>query len=498
MFKHLTTASLGLLAILMAFSVYACSLLGIYSVAGLGIDLPMKEGIALACAAGVLVLAHQALPLLQARVDGASDARYLWLYAVLGGLVLRLATWRFELPAIQVNDGLHYLKLANSLYLHQAYALDGYAFWPPGTPFIYTAFMHVFGQAAWLPIVVNCFFFLLAAASVRSLCRSLHFTPGQGALSVAVLAFWPALFLPSAQVSKEILLVGLVPTVLALLLVRRTWAALLAGGVAGLTILTQPSLMCMPAFLCAALAAARVPFKSILMRMALLVAGALIAIAPWSYRNYQIFGEVVPVSTNAGLVLHAGNQPAMVKPLGEVGGFLEPPAPPKPFDNDLLLSRWHKEQAIRFILTNKVDFARLVWHRLVITLGDDSDSAYRSLRLTDKVSNMTYLLFKALSNIAWMAIAALMAASCWAIRKREANTLAPLAILSAGATLYLMAVHGMAEGGARHHMAWSWAYAITLVGALALAGRRAANSLAPESACRSMTTSSCAQHESQL
>jgi hypothetical protein len=197
-------------------------------------------------------------------------------------------------------------------------------------------------------------------------------------------------------------------------------------------------------------------------------------------------------------VLHAGNQPAMVKPLGEVGGFLEPPAPPAPMANDLLLSRWHTQQAVSFIRANKGDFAKLVWHRLVITLGDDSDSAYRSLRMTEKVSNKTYLLFKALSNMVWMAIVACTAASCWSLRKDPATALAPLTILTAGATLYLMAVHGLAEGGARHHMAWSWAYAMTLVGALSLVKSRATAKAAGWAQAGPVATSAPEKYESQL
>lgn len=480
MLKFFAPASFLVLAATMAFSVFSCCLLGLYLMAGVGIRLPFKELIAVACAALVLVCALKALVPLGKRLERVANAERLWLYALLLGLALRLGVWLVSLPEIQVSDGLHYLALAKRLYLNQPYALSGHAFWPPGTPLIYTAFMYLFGQVAWIAVVVNCAFFVLAAVAVRALCRLLGFTPRDAGLAVAILAAWPALFLPTSQVSKEILLIGMLPAVLALLLSRRPWAALAAGCVAGLAILTQPSLMLLPLFLGAALMAARVPLKAVFLRMALLGVGALVVIAPWSYRNYQVFGEFVAVSTNAGLVLHAGNQPAMVKPLGEVGGFLEPPAPPAPLENDLLLSRWHKEEAIRFILNNKADFARLVWNRVVITMGDDSDSAYRSLRLTEKVSDKAYLVAKALSNAYWMMIAALLAASCWSVRQRGvAHALAPLAVLAAGATLYLMAVHGLAEGGARHHMAWSWMYALILAVALARVSQYAAPPRAP-------------------
>ncbi|MGZ5056283.1 MAG: ArnT family glycosyltransferase, partial [Methylobacter sp.] len=447
--------------------VFACCLLGLYMVSGIGVDVPFREPIALACAALVLLFAWRGWPGLARRLGRFADTERLWVYAVLLGLTLRLGVWLLSLPEVQMNDGLRYLELASRLYLGQPYILDGYAFWPPGTPLIYAAFMYLLGQHSWIAVVVNCTFFLLTGVSIRAICRFLGFSLRDAGLTVLVLAVWPALFLPASQVSKEILLVGMLPAVLALLLSGRLWAALLAGGIAGVAILTQPSLMLLPLLLGASLAAARMPLRLIASRIALLAIGAVMVIAPWSYRNYQVFGEFVPVSTNAGLVLHAGNQAAMVKPLGEVGGFSQPPSPPVPMQDDLQLSRWHKDQAIRFIMHNKLDFAKLVWNRLVITMGDDSDSAYRSLRLTNKVSDTGYRLSKALSNAFWMGIAAMLAAGCWAARKSAStHALAPIAMLAAAATLYLMAVHGMAEGGSRHHMAWSWIYALILVKAM--------------------------------
>jgi hypothetical protein len=108
---------------------------------------------------------------------------------------------------------------------------------------------------------------------------------------------------------------------------------------------------------------------------------------------------------------------------------------------------------------------------MVVTMGDDSDSAYRSLRLTHKVSDSVYLLVKALGNAYWMLAAAVLAALCWSLRKAPTAPalfpLAPLAALAAAATLYLMSVHGIAEGAGRHHMAWSWIYALVLTAGLA-------------------------------
>lgn len=464
MLKYFAPASFVALATTMAFSVFSCCLLGLYMAASVGARLPFKEGIAAAFTAIILAIAAKMLPTLGNRCERFTSAENWWLIALLAGLAVRVGVWRMSLPEVQVNDGWHYLELAKKLYMHQLYVDSGYAFWPPGAPLIYAAFMYLVGGPAWIAVFVNCAFFVLTAIAIRTICDLLHFTRSQSALTVGIMAFWPELFLTAAQVSKETLLVGMLPTVLALLLSPRRWAALAAGAICGVTILTQPSLMLLPLFLGAALVTIPLPSKTIVIRTAFLCIGAALVIAPWSFRNYRIFGEWVSISTNAGLVLHAGNQPAMVKPLGEMGGFLTPPAPAAPFKNDLLLSRWHKDQAIRFIVDNKTDFVKLVWTRMIITMGDDSDSAYRSLRMTNKIPGNGYFVAKLLSNAYWMVITAFLAAAAWKMRKHSsAEELAPLGILSASVTIYLLGVHGIAEGGARHHMAWSWLYGMMLV-----------------------------------
>jgi len=435
--------------------------------ASVGIGLPFRELMALVCSGAVLVIAYKFRPALASACEHMTGVSHLWQTAVLLGIALRLGLWLLTGQEVQVNDGLHYFTLANRLYLGQSYELDGYAFWPPGIPLIYSLFMHLVGQVSWIAVPVNCAFFLLAAVSIRSLCRRLGLHQGAAGLTVGLLAVWPALVFPITQISKETVLIGLLPAILALLVSRSLWTSVPAGLLTGAAILTQPSLMLVPVLLATTLYTRRLPLRMLVARMALLFVGILIVVSPWSYRNYLVFGEFVPVSTNAGLVLHAGNQPEMVKSLGEVGGFLQPPMPSTPMKHDLALSRWHKDEALRFISSNKMDFAKLVWNRLVITMGDDSDSAYRSLRLTRKVPGNVYLLTKAVSNLFWLMLTAMLAASCYASSKESAKQgPCSLAVFAAGATLYLMAVHGLAEGGARHHMAWSWLYALLLVAGL--------------------------------
>jgi len=459
--EKLARLSLCLFAGVMAFSVFACFYLSLSQLDGAGIRVPFKA--ALSCVAMVIAVAaaSKASNLSVVLLTRLKQVRALWFVALAVGICLRAAVWWLTLPEIEVTDGIRYLELAKLLRQGREYMLDGYAFWPPGTPFIYAAFMRVTGQSAHVAVIVNLAFFVLAAVSVRSIVHRLGYPPVYAGLSVAALAVWPELFLVGGMVSKESILLGLLPCVVALLLSQSRIALLLSGLVAGLAVLTQPALMLLPIFLGLGLLVRGLAAREIVIRLSMLLVGMVIVVSPWSYRNYRIFGEFVPVSTNAGFVLHAGNQKAMVRPIQEVGGFIAPPMPDKAFSDDLAASKWHAAEARAFIGSHPADFLTLVFNRLILTMGDDSQSAFHGLRLTEKVSPKAYFLFKGFCNAFWLMSSALLGAMCWAERKgKTLAPMAPVAVMATAATLCLMAIHGMTEGGGRHHMGWAWIYSL--------------------------------------
>ena len=69
MHKTLFLASMLALAAIAAFSVFSCSLLGLYLAAGIGLHLPLKGLIAGACTAVMLCIAYRSLSLLSARLE---------------------------------------------------------------------------------------------------------------------------------------------------------------------------------------------------------------------------------------------------------------------------------------------------------------------------------------------------------------------------------------------------------------------------------------------
>lgn len=415
--------------------------------------------------AGVAVWSatKRAAELLAVLAARAASPVHFW-PAVLLGVVLRVAYWSATFPAVQVSDGLRYWQLAGMLARGEPYYLAGHAYWPPGTPLIYAPFVRVLGAADWLPLLMNLASFVLCGLAMRRLVARLHLTATVAVVGVLLLALWPGFVMTAGQVSKETLLIALVCASFAGLHGRHMAASVLGGCAAGMTVLTQPSLFLLPIIFSASVLSRDGIREWQVARLLLFVAGMVMVVAPWTCRNYTVFGAVVPVSTNAGEVFHAGNQPAMVRLIHEVGGFIAPPVPPPSMrTNDLTASRWHMSEARRFVANHPADFAFLTFQRIVQILGDDSDSAFRSLRLTGKAGAAVYSIAKAGSNGWWLLMVSLMSVLTWRLRTLPLTPEVASLVLTAGlGTVSALLVNGLAEGAARHHMVWVPFYALTI------------------------------------
>ncbi len=458
----ISRVGLMVLSVVMAFATFACFYLALLELKGIGFGLPAPSVVAGILAVTILMIVATFRSRIAVFFLEIERIPHLFWIALALGIAMRIAWWWLTLPEVQVSDGASYLKLANMLYAGQDYSLLGHAFWPPGTPLVYAAFLFLMGQHSWIALPVNLLSFILCAISVRAIFARLGM-PSFAGLSVALLAIWPELFFTAGQVSKETLLLSLLSGGFALLLSRSGWLSIVSGMVCGLAALTQPALLFLPLLFGFGIVGRGYPSKQILLRLFAVVIGMALVISPWTYRNYRVFGEFVPISTNLGLTLHAANQPAMVLAMEDVGEFIMPAAPQRPFKDDLESSRWHMAEAVKFIKEYPGDFLFLVRNRLTRIVGDDGDSAFRSLRSTQKASRTGYAAAKALSNAYWLMLTSMLCIFCWNFRDQEAlRRAAPVIFLATLATLYAMGVFGIVEGSGRHHMGWSWIYSVLL------------------------------------
>ena len=472
----ISRACLVVFSLVMAFATFACFYFSLSQLKNVGFTLPAPAAVAGILAVTMLLAVASFRTRIAAVFQRIEHIPHLFGIALILGVAIRVGWWWLTLPEMQVSDGAAYLKLAAKLYRGEDYLLDGHAFWAPGTPLIYAAFMLVLGLHGWLALAVNLIAFVLCGIAVRAIFARLEMPSSFAGLSVALLALWPELFITAGQVSKETLLLSLLSGGFALLLSRSGWSSFAAGLLFGLAALTAPALLFGALVFGFGVVAMGYPSRQTFLCVFAMLIGTALVIAPWTYRNYRILGAPVPVSTNFGVTLHAANQPAVVRPMTDVGDYIAPPEPNPPFSDEVAASRWHAAEGFKFIKEDPGDFLVLVAHRLTAIMGDDSDSAFRSLRSTQKTSGGAYLAAKALCNSYWVILTALLTVFCWNFRDPESlHRAAPVIVVATLATLYAMGVFGVVEGGARHHMGWSWIYSVLLILAVQRSTESASN-----------------------
>ncbi len=79
---------------------------------------------------------------------------------------------------------------------------------------------------------------------------------------------------------------------------------------------------------------------------------SIVIIAPWTLRNYRVFGAFVPVSTNGGVNLFIGNNEEAK------GAYMEPFEITS--DNEAKRSKIYSKKAIEYILENPLSFILLI------------------------------------------------------------------------------------------------------------------------------------------
>ncbi len=426
---------------------------------------PVSLGVGTAVAAGLLGVARLAGSTLE-RMLGAFARRAAriplpaWLAGCAAlGTALRLA-WGAVLPPRQVSDMELYLAFARSLAERGLFEHGGdRVFSPPGISLLLAPLVKLLGAGTYLPLAVNV---ALAAGTVLVVAGLARLVADDGVvrLSALLVAVWPNHVMLSGLVSKELLVLFLLPLA-TLLYLRATGieggplrggALLGAGLVLGAATLAQPgTVFLLPAF--AGLEALRgTPARAAVARLGLLVAGAALAISPWTVRNALLLGRFVPVATNFGHSMLVGNHP-------EADGGFRPVRTPYLGMPEVDYDRMALRKALEWIRENPGAFVRLVRRKQMIFLGDDGDGAYHALKWAWGIRDGRYVAAKAVSNAFWLGVLALAAVS---LRGRGGRDLEADARLAFFALFFfcLLALLSVTESGARHHVALSGFLAI--------------------------------------
>jgi 4-amino-4-deoxy-L-arabinose transferase-like glycosyltransferase len=315
------------------------------------------------------------------RLAARPDARFLTIVtglALLVRLLMILMVQRGNNFAF--NDAFFYHSVAAMAADGKGFAtLDGRPFgqWPPGYPFLLSLVYRVTGTHP-LPgefvnaVIGSATVPLIYAVGLRA------FGTVEAKFCAIALAFFPGQIFFADVLMSEPLFVFMIVLVLWIISHRepslQTAAAL--GIVIGLAVLTRgegPMMFLMPA----AAWATKISRRELAERMAVVVGVAVLCVVPWTLRNYSVFHQFIPVSTNFGSTFWAGHNPTAT------GEQTYPPAsltaqagPSNARFYQIEQSKVLQKAATDWIKQNPIkDLSLIPWRVLGLTQGD-GDAIY--------------------------------------------------------------------------------------------------------------------------
>jgi len=210
------------------------------------------------------------------------------------------------------NDAFFYHSVAAMVADGKGFAtLDGRPFgqWPPGYPFVLSLLYRVTGTAPLPGEVLNAVIGAASVPVIHSIALRC-FGVVEARFCAIVLAILPGQIYFADVLMSEPMFVLMLLVLLWLLATRppNIQTAAICGVLIGASILTRgegPMMFAMP------LAAwwPKLERVDLARRMAAMVAVAALCVMPWTLRNYTVFNQFIPVSTNFGSTFWAGHNP---------------------------------------------------------------------------------------------------------------------------------------------------------------------------------------------
>lgn len=376
------------------------------------------------------------------------------------GLGLRLG-WILMFPAQPGSDAAVYLELAQRLAAGMHYEIAGTrAYWPPGFPLFLAPLLAAFDNPRMVYLGANLVLYVVATLGVYRLA---HILAGDraGRLAALLFAVWPNLVFAIGTPEKESLVLCLLPWATYLLISssrqQAVWTRFFGTGLLlGFCTLVQPSLqfLVVVAVLFAAI------FNGVLRGGGCgglaLILGAALVVAPWTYRNYQVFDSPVLVATNGGSNLYRANNPLAT------GGYMPKGAVELDHLEELEHDRVARRLAVEWIVENPGQFLKLLLEKQVRFMGDDAVGIYNTFKVGGAVgSDALYAILKAFSNAWWMSV--WFALAVLSIGRRDGNVIVrSMCFASIWLWLYLFAIHSIFESAGKYHFPVTWVPCVLL------------------------------------
>lgn len=322
-------------------------------------------------------------------------------------LLLRTA-WAATIEAVPISDSHAYDSFARNIVEFGVYgwtANEPFAFWPPGTSFIYATVYKLFGFNFHYLVVLNI---VLSCALILTTARvaARFFGSAVGIIAAYVLAIWPTMIMFTTILASEL------PFIFLSVLALDSWSSrslqprmrgLVSGFCLGAAALVRPLALALPfvyglalSFGHDALFRSRVLMQVKIGTICLIVMACLIS--PWTYRNYQLYKALVLVSTNGGTTLWMGNSP------GTEGGYRDIPDRLSGL-SDYQQSKLLGDEAKRYIFEDFSGFLLRSARKAVQLFNNESIGVYWNVSgIQNRFGENGVVVLKRITQISWALI----------------------------------------------------------------------------------------------
>ncbi len=366
-------------------------------------------------------------------------------------LILRVA-WALWIPVDPYSDPGAYLAMSENLLAHGVYGFEPdvpNGQWPPGTSAVYAALFLVVGPSPIGIVVFNIGVSMAVVLLTWALGRQIG-GASAGLVAAALMAVWPQMiYFVTIPASEPLFIAAMLAS---LLLWQRAlgahWGYAIAAGLclAGAAYLRSVALLFPLVPLAVAILTRACPPGRAFARIAVLWVAMAVAIAPWTWRNYQVFDALVLISANFGSNLYIGNRP------GSTGAFeqIDAGRPEGADQNEADASKAWGRQAVGVIWEDPGRFARLSLQKLILTHDRETIGvAWNARGLEGRVGDRGELALKVLATGYWYAVLAATAVSIGALLIYGPRAGLALPLL---AWAYFAGIHAVVLAGDRFHM----------------------------------------------
>ena len=215
----------------------------------------------------------------------------------------------------------------------------------------------------------------------------------------------------------------------------------------GAATLVQPALQLFPLVLALYWMFATRKFWRTSLGVAAVLIGMAAVVAPWTVRNYHVFGQFVLVSTNGGFGLYGANNPRANGSYYEY--WSEEPVMQM---EELAADREAKRLAVNWIKDYPLDFLVLAAKKNALFMGDDAAGAYINLKFARAaLPSWLYPSVKGISNAWWLAYWTLVMVMSLTLLSR-AVFLTSNVVLLTSTFAYSFLMHTLVESSGRYHI----------------------------------------------